>query len=239
MRISFFDFETTGLDPEKDRVTELAVQVVDTDTWRTIESYQTLIWDDEYPEIHPDAAKMTGLSTELIKRFGTYPYAAFGKLFHLLEYGEFICGHNIRKFDMKFLNEYIKRNGVQVELPPTIDTRFDPVYPSHITTRKLAYLAHELEIISTSAHSALVDVQTTISLLKKFDLNEVLTRAQSPDIYIQACVNYDNRNKAKELGYGWDGNRKIWFKLIKECDYEKEQGEFQKIRLENYEPPKQ
>jgi DNA polymerase-3 subunit epsilon len=48
-----------------------------------------------------------------------------------------------------------------------------------------------------------------------------IARSNSPMIEIKAVVSYENRELAKRAGFGWDSQRRIWVKKIRECDREK------------------
>jgi DNA polymerase III subunit epsilon len=239
MKIAFFDFEATNSDTKTCRITEVGCVVIDTDTRKELVSFGMLVWDETYEPINPEAAAITGISDALLKAHGNPPRVALAQLGTLLMSADYICGHNIRKFDLPLLEQELKRNLLEFEkLPPNIDTRTDIVYPGHIVTRKLAYLAAEFAIYAGNAHSALSDCNTTAELLFRFPLETTIELSKVPEIYIRADVSFHDKDKAKEKKYFWDQKLKIWVKLIKECFYDTEAdtSDFPVIKLPNYVP---
>jgi DNA polymerase III subunit epsilon len=220
MKIAFFDFEATNSDTKTCRITEVGCVVIDTDTRKELVSFGMLVWDETYEPINPEAAAITGISDELLKAHGNPPRVALAQLGTLLMSADYICGHNIRKFDLPLLEQELKRNLLEFEkLPPNIDTRTDIIYPSYIVTRKLAYLAAEFSIYAGNAHSALSDCNTTSSLLFHFPLEQTIELSKVPEIYVRADVSFHDKDKAKEEGFYWIAEKKIWAKQIKESHF--------------------
>jgi DNA polymerase-3 subunit epsilon len=240
MKIAIFDFETTDSDPMTCRITEAACAIYDSDTKKVLMSFSSLCWDESYDKIHPTASKITGLTDDLISRNGQAPRFVLAQIGAFFAQSDSVCGHNIRRFDINVLQQELKRNSLDiVDLPTVIDTRFDIEYPDHIETRKLGYLALEHGIFAGDAHAALSDVYTCASLLFRYPLDRTLELAKCPEIYIRADVSFDNKDKAKERKYNWDGANKIWVKQIKEIFYdkEKEESSFPVLKLPSYSPP--
>jgi DNA polymerase III epsilon subunit-like protein len=224
MIIGVFDFETTDKVAADARITQCAFSLYDTDDqWREIYHYSSLCVEDDYPEISPGAQAITGLTLDKIKKYGEKTSSVIEKFASYFSNLDYLCGHNIRNYDIPVLEAESQRYGVDVtHLPVTIDTRFDCPWPSHIETRKLLYLAAEYGVANPMAHSARHDVDLTVFLLKQFDLDEVIKRSKSKDITIQAMVTYDTKELAKERKFSWDGTNKIWVKQIKELDFDTE-----------------
>lgn len=241
MRIGIFDFEATDVDTKTARIVDLAVGVYDSNSGKLLHSYSAMVRDESYPPMSEGASKVTGITDELLKEAFVSPAKALTTLISYLKSCEYICGHNIKKYDIPLAQTEFERNMLDVELKfkNVIDTRTDLSFPDHITTRKLQYLALELGIPVVTAHAAMADVMTTAALLFSQDLEATIKRSKSPDLYIQACVNYDNREKAKSKQFFFDASKKIWVKQLKECDYENEKTKynFHTETLKNYTPP--
>jgi len=241
MIVAFFDFETTGKELKTDRVTQLAVALYDVETQRLMGCYSNTLYSEEYPPTHPGALAQTGLTDEYIKRCGELPREAFIILMHYFSKADYIVGHNIRQFDVEVLKEELKRmliNGAV--FPNLIDTRFDLEIPEHIATRKLSYLAVEHGIAVVGAHAAIFDVMMNAQLFFKYDVARTIELSKSPEIWVRADVKFDDKQKAKDRKYLWDGTQKIWAKQIKECHYENEKNnsDFQVLKLDsNYKFP--
>lgn len=224
MKIAFFDFETTGKNVETDRVTQLAVVIMDTETKKIISSYSETLYSEEYPPIHPEAAIVTKTDDAYIKRVGSLPYESFIILTAYFNRAEYIAGHNIKAFDLPILYAEMKRLHLPIdEIKNKIDTRFDIEYPKTIATRKLQYLAVEHDVQAKGAHSALFDVIMNAELFFKYDVTRTIELSASPEIWVRADVKYDDRQKAKDKKYMWDGSAKIWVRQIKRVFLEQEQ----------------
>lgn len=243
MKLAFFDFETTGKDLKNDRVTQIAVALYDSDSRYLLSSFSNTVYSEEYPNTNDGALTVTGISDEFLIRCGELPRESFIILMHYFSKADYIVGHNIKKFDIPILMEEMVRMHLPItEIKNVIDTRTDIEYPEHIATRKLSYLALEHGIQVIGAHAALFDVITNAQLFFKYDLDRTIILSQSPELWIRADVSFDNKDKAKELKYFWDGKNKIWVKQIKELHYEdeKKRADFGVLKLsESYSFPEE
>lgn len=234
MKIGIFDFEATDKNTDTARITQGAINIYD--QGREVYHYSALVFEENYEEINETAAAITGITREQLVSYGVHPKDFFNIFLKALGYCDVICGHNIRSYDLPLLSKELTRQYedlICIDANVVIDTRMDILFPEHIETRKLQYLAAEYGYANPMAHSARHDVDATAFLLFKFDLDQVISRSKSPDIMIRADVSFDNKDLAKERKFGWDSTKKIWVKNIKECDLEKELSKckFNVIRL--------
>ena len=65
-----------------------------------------------------------------------------------------------------------------------------------------------------------------MQILSKYDINEIIKRAETGFVKLLAKVSYDERDKAKAKGFNWDSENKIWFKIVRAYDAEKIQFDF-------------
>lgn len=239
MKIAFFDFEATDKDPETCRITQLAVSIYN-EKGKELYHYSSLVYDESYPQINETAAAITGLSLEQLKDYGISPGAALTHFNSVANGCDFLCAHNLRGFDWPLLSAECARLGLIPPVSPCIDTRYDLPYPNHIETRKLLYLAAEYGFANPMAHSARHDVDAMAYLFFKFDLDTIITRSQSPELWLRADVKYDDRQLAKDRKFMWDGDQKIWVKKVKELDINEEitKAKFPILTLKNYKGPK-
>jgi hypothetical protein len=95
-------------------------------------------------------------------------------------------------------------------------------YPPHIGSRRLSYIAADHGFVNPFSHRALFDVMTMLNVLSAYELPKVIENALCPKIEIMAHVLYENREKAKKLGYRWEN--RLWSKVIREnrFNYEEE-----------------
>lgn len=242
MLLAVLDFESTATDVTTARITEAAVVLYDTDKKRIVETFSWLVQPNGYESIEPIVTALTGIDYEFLVKHGVARSEVLLAVHSLCFRADYIVTHNGRNYDLPlFVNELKRVNElVEYNFKPVIDTRFDIDYPEHIETRKLGYLAQELGIYAPNAHSALHDCLTTLSILCKYPLSEVIYNSTIPRIYVRADVSFDTKELAKQQKYFWDGKEKIWYKTVRETDYakEKEKCSFPVLILKNYEPPK-
>ncbi len=67
------------------------------------------------------------------------------------------------------------------------------------------------------AHRALTDCDTLARLFTRAhemgtNLGAMLEKAMRPRVRVVAIVSYDDRLKAREQGFAWDGARKQWWR---------------------------
>jgi len=87
---------------------------------------------------------------------------------------------------------------------------------------KLTDLALWMGIGISTIHRAADDVRLLVECLNRHkDLPKLVEDAiflsQSPIIEIKALVSYEERHLASKAKFAWDGERKIWHKLIRQC----------------------
>lgn len=235
MKGLFLDFEATDKDVATARITQIAFSVFDVEKKKELYHYSSLVLPEGEYEINPTAAQITGISKEQLARFGIALSKALDVLGRHLSGVDFLAAHNLHNYDYPLLKNEMLRIGREVfQLPQLVDTRFDIPWPEHIETRKLTYLAAEFGIVNPSAHSARHDTDLLAKLFFMFPLDKILERAKSPMIWIRADVSYDNREKAKAKRFHWNGDKKIWVKQFKQCDFEKEVFDFKTIILKDY-----
>ncbi|WP_414546249.1 3'-5' exonuclease [Nostoc sp. CCY0012] len=87
---------------------------------------------------------------------------------------------------------------------------------------KLTDLALWLGIGISTVHRAGDDVRLLVECLNRHKnlqklVEDAIALAESPMLEIKALVSYDDRHKASKAKFAWDGERKIWYKSIREC----------------------
>lgn len=231
MKLLGLDFETTGLDPEKDNVIEVGAVIWDT------EIHQPLVIDNFFVNwgvpITEEVTKLNGVHDSYVEEYGLYQGAALDRLLRLMARVEAIVAHNGEVFDKPFYKDWYKRlcPGLEPREQLWIDTKNDLDYPEDLTTRKLTYLAAEHGFLNPFAHRAVFDVLTMMILLDKYNLESVLYSANQPTIMIQALVSFDDRQLAKDASFYWDPKKKMWLRSMKSHKYEPEKFNFNSRRV--------
>ncbi len=152
-----FDTETTGLYPHLgDVVIEIGALRIN-QKGEHLAEFQKFIHAG-IPS-HPETIKIHGLTDEFIAKHGE-PMRTVMKDFVEFIGDTTLVGHNIRGFDMKFINRHL----VQVGLAPLENQLIDTLDLSrqkmtHLGSHKLGTLANEFGIDYSKAHRAIEDVK--------------------------------------------------------------------------------
>lgn len=232
MRLLGLDFETTGLDTSKDRITEMGVVLWDGLSKQPLTLAGVFFRDDTYPKQTDEIIGFTGITDGILAEFGSDPSQNLWWLnaFCAKHKVEYIVAHNGENFDRPLLYAELTRHGVDaapLRALPWIDTRTDIPFPSEPDSRKLKHLALDCGFINPFAHRAVFDVITMLKVLSHYELADVLEYQRIPFCTVRALVSYDEREKAKTQRYSWEriGEKlypKVWVKRIKENQLNKE-----------------
>lgn len=226
MKILGLDFETTGLEPEYDRVIELGAVLWDTELRTPVRILSELILPDPdgLKELSQEVMDVTGLTKELINEYGRGFSQVLNYEFQsMLSQAEFIVAHNA-PFDAAFLQkELIRVNKTwedQFKHLKWIDTRTD--LPRHAYTKgksaSLGYMAADHGFINPFPHRAVTDVLTMLKLMDHYPMDAIVERAKSPTITVCAKVSFEEKDLAKTAGFHWEPKAKLWLMNVKECD---------------------
>lgn len=217
--IAAIDFETTGLDPKKDRIVEVGAVLWDWEAKKPLILQSDLV--RSVTSISKEASAINGIRDEDLINYGVDPYESCVSLGRILAAADHLLGHNIRGFDIPFLLEEFKRVGENTDarcFGSVIDTMVDVPYTHMDSSRKLAHLASAHGILNAFPHRAVFDALTALQIASKYDLKAILTRAKSPTVTYKAVIEYEDRDKAKAAGFQW--RNRTWVRTVKECDRE-------------------
>ena len=112
------DFETTGLNPETDRIVQLAAVIVNGDG-EIIDSFDTIVKPESPAEYQHGAEHIHGISAEQVSN-GMPLHTALEKLWDIST-GNVFTAHNA-PFDLGFLHAESKRVGLNGSIEAHIDT---------------------------------------------------------------------------------------------------------------------
>lgn len=231
MKILGFDTETTGLNPKKDSITEMGLVLYDTDLRCPVRISGFLVKGGFISE---EITRITGITQAAVDTYG-YDLATATKAFRSFAVqADYLCAHNA-PFDREFA---VAAGLITPELGATakwIDTRTDlpPEAYQLGKSASLKYLCADHGFLY-SAHRAVNDVLAMLELLSRYDLDTIIKRASTPNVEVRAVVSFDDRIKAKELGYYWKAELKQWRKPIKadEVEAEKTKADFPVVLVE-------
>ncbi len=107
-----FDFETSGLEPHSDRIIQVGLCVVsdgevsDPKGWLVRQEVR----------IDPRAEEVHGITVADIRARGIPPRESLSRLFEAMRSAPICMGHNIHRFDIKFMQAESRRLGLQPPL---------------------------------------------------------------------------------------------------------------------------
>lgn len=217
MLIAALDFETTGTDTNQDHIIEVGAVLYTTGRNHPLMTDGYLV--DHEIDIPKKITEITGISRGMIDKFGLESAHALDRLQNILDMAEAIVGMNITDFDLPIYRNWCLREKVEPIERLVIDTMTDlpGVEPKH-----LGYMAADAGFLNPFPHQAVADCQTVLKLIGMHDFDKVVERAKSPRVYLQALVTFDTNYLAKERKYRWNPDRKVWHKVVKELDVERE-----------------
>lgn len=153
---TIIDFETTGLDPQKDQVTEIGAMKFGSDGYMlgTFNKYVRL---SEGRTLDSKIVELTGITEDILTKFGVSETTAMQGLEHFI--GDDVIVAHFASFDLGFAKEY------GIEATPFLCTRsiFQMLYPNEKASLKNCMEFYGLEYVN--GHRALNDVAMTAELL--------------------------------------------------------------------------
>ena len=184
-----FDLETTGLDPRRDRIVQYALIGSDIDG-----SHINLTsFVDPGTPIPSASSKIHGIKDSDVKDSGSFEKHA-REIKDMME-GSVIVGHNVSKFDWRFIEIEFLRLGIDVPIPRAIVDTLTLAKRLRIPGRHtLGHLCNRYNIEISRAHTADADAGACLLLLwmmmkdhpREFrgdvdDLQDLLRRSRSED----------------------------------------------------------
>lgn len=150
-RFVFYDTETTGLRPDKDRIIELAAF----DPVKNITFCQFINPGIPIPE---ESTKISNITDEMVK--DAPPFSVIGQNFiDFLDEDVILVAHNNDAFDEPFMKEEFSRNQLFFPKVSFIDSlKWARKYRKDLPRHGLQYLREAYKIEANQAHRALDDV---------------------------------------------------------------------------------
>ena len=190
-----FDLETTGLSPETDSVIEISA--IKVQGGAVADEFSTLV----NPGFHIPfmVSSVTGIMDDMVSDSPEFEEA----LHDFLEFagGLILVGHNIRRFDLKFLYRDAVNYWGRTIGNDYIDTLIlSKVYLPELDLHNLPCLAEHYGISTTGAHRALNDCRMTQKLYEK--LKEEIAHPSPAALAVRKCPRCGNLLKKRDGAYG-------------------------------------
>jgi len=221
--ICFFDLETTGTNPGKDKIVEIAVLKIDINNQK-----KEMVWrvNPECP-IPEEASSVHGITDEMVKDQPIFKH--FSKeIFNFIE-GCDLGGYNIDKFDLPLLVEEFIRSGIDVSSfvkVKTVDvqTIFFKKEPRDLSSALKFYCNKDHGNAHTALDDTLATYEVLLSQLDKYDDLEpsvdflsTLTRRNKNIDFAGRIIEDDNGDAI--FNFGKHKGKKVKEVLTKEKGY--------------------
>ena len=221
--ICFFDLETTGTNPGKDRIVEIAVLKLDINNQK-----KEMVWrvNPECP-IPEEASSVHGITDEMVKDQPIFKH--FSKeIFNFIE-GCDLGGYNIDKFDLPLLVEEFIRSGIDVSSfvkVKTVDvqTIFFKKEPRDLSSALKFYCNKDHGNAHTALDDTIATYEVLLSQLDKYDDLEpsvdflsTLTRRNKNIDFAGRIIEDDNGDAI--FNFGKHKGKKVKEILTKEKGY--------------------
>jgi len=220
------DFETSGLNPETDRITEFGAILWTTDGDVQLDLFSSLVYHDKL-ELSEEITNLTGITTEMIRSIYTKPIGyCIQTLVGMMHSCDYCVAHNA-EFDRNFFFHELVRLGFyddnerrRLQNIPWIDTVTDVPYRTK-GSRSLGYLCADHGFLNPFPHRALYDVASMQKLVAQYDFNQILKWHTSNTVELAAVgLPFDRKDEARNLGFYWNAQAKVWTKKMKQVVYE-------------------
>ncbi|TVQ92852.1 MAG: hypothetical protein EA393_03020 [Bacteroidetes bacterium] len=156
---SIIDIETTGGNPYRDKITEIAIYIHDGE--KVIKEYRTLINPERH--IPPFITRMTGISDEMVARAPKF-YEVARDIVELTE-GTVFVAHNA-SFDYNFVKSEFKNLGYYYQRECLCTVKLSRKLIPGKKSYSLGRLCRELDIMIEDRHRAAGDAMATVKLFE-------------------------------------------------------------------------
>jgi len=224
VKAAIVDTETTGVNQTTDKIIELGVVVVEYcpesgQVYRVLETFNEL----EYPgmAIPPESTKIHGITDEMVKNKKINDEAVEA----LMADVSIVIAHN----------SFFDRGFMEARLPLFIKKAWACSYAQvswkaeGIGSASLEFIAYRSGFhfsghrASTDCHALLEVLQTDLPVSETKVMKALLDKARIPEIRVWALnAPFENKDKLKDKGYRWNGDRKVWSGFVSQADLQNE-----------------
>jgi DNA polymerase III subunit epsilon len=210
------DVETTGINPETDRIIEVGVLqfMLNEGEEPIITTMYSGLEDPGFP-LTQEIKTITGITDAALKgQVINWPYVA-----ELIRDSEIAIAHNA-SFDRGFLMKRAELAPLDIHWACSL--RHIAWDKKRIQTRALNYLAAEHGFVNPFAHRALFDCATTFRIISPY-LEELIFRSYKREIEILALhAPFEQKDKLKQRQYRWNDKARVWCKVVLESELDEE-----------------
>lgn len=160
-----FDFETTGLNSQYDRIIEFGAQKIV--NFEVIDEFSSFIQVND--RLSPVVTQLTGITPEMLQGQPTIE-EILPKFLEFID-GSLLLAHNA-SFDVGFLKAEAYRLGIDIEWSAFCSLKLARKFLPELESRSLDALAEHYGLTFESRHRSIGDVKVTVSVLEHILNNE-------------------------------------------------------------------
>ena len=213
MKVLGLDVETTGLNHETDYITEIGCVLYDVEKKAPMVIGNWLLEVPETVEITPLITKLTGIDRPMLNTYGVDPVLVLTELKAMIAMADCYMAHNAQ-FDKGFIEDFTGEESTIPWICSKANLPHEEVLGRKVSSKSLEALSGYYSVVNAFAHRALFDVLTMLKIAEQHDLYEALKYAQEESLTFFAMVSYEDKDKAKEMGFSWCGKRRRWYMEI-------------------------
>jgi DNA polymerase III subunit epsilon len=202
------DTETTGIDPKKGKLIEVAGIFFNIPSKSIIQQISTLFYAEDNAAQH-----INNITVESLRSVNPGLCAISNDvLSFMMGKCDAVIAHNAN-FDRRWVEHHLEQKLISQQKKWLCSKEDIQWAPSK--SLKLVDIAEAMGVPVVSAHRALSDCQMLAACLAKLpDLDAQLNSGSSRKLYV-ANVSYEDKELPKKAGFYWDADRKKWFKKMR------------------------
>jgi len=154
-----FDFETTGLSPDNDRITEIGAIKIDVNG-NEVDRFTSLV----NPQMHLPSrvAALTGLNDEILRKAPTIEHV-------LPEFLQFVQGYPLMAWNVSFDKNFLEKSACRCNIDCEVEYADALVWARKtydLPSYKQDLVAEHIKYVPTAKHRAAGDCETLLAIIK-------------------------------------------------------------------------
>lgn len=219
-----------GIDFNKDRVMEIGAVLWDCEENQPAVIFSHLINESDRLEIDEELRELTGISENLLKKWGRPAKEIpdlLKELSNLMDQSDAIMAHNGDQYDRPMLQALYERHQVPFPENLWLDTAKHIEYPNTVKYLSMAMLEHSHGFINPFPHRAVTDVLSMLKVASQYSFHRMAKLASSPRVQLIAALDPPNwknaseveafnkvKNRVAKSRFRWHPDVKKWIKEI-------------------------